>query len=120
MHTEVADFVGYLLHSATVTHQMHWATDSYAKHKALQKYYEGVTVLADDLAEAYMGRHNERLTEFNAGFINATDPIKYLSGVLSFVDDARKHLPQDSELQNIVDEIVSLIDSTLYKLRFLK
>jgi hypothetical protein len=29
-------------------------------------------------------------------------------------------LPQDSELQNLVDEIASEIDSTLYKLRFLK
>jgi hypothetical protein len=28
-------------------------------------------------------------------------------------------LPQDSEIQNIIDEITELIDSTLYKLKFL-
>lgn len=28
--------------------------------------------------------------------------------------------PQDSELQNIVDELADLVASTLYKLRFLK
>jgi hypothetical protein len=29
-------------------------------------------------------------------------------------------LPANSEIQNIVDEIADLINSTLYKLRFLK
>jgi hypothetical protein len=32
----------------------------------------------------------------------------------------REKLPQDSELQNLIDEIKDLIDSTIYKLRFLK
>jgi hypothetical protein len=36
-----------------------------------------------------------------------------------FVDDAREDLPQDSEIQNIIDEISQLIDRTLYKLKFL-
>ena len=40
--------------------------------------------------------------------------------VKDFVEEARKDLPQDSELQNLVDEIADLINSTLYKLRFLK
>jgi hypothetical protein len=30
------------------------------------------------------------------------------------------NFPQDTELQNITDEIAQLIDSTIYKLRFLK
>jgi len=36
-----------------------------------------------------------------------------------YVDAHRKDLPDDTALQNIVDEIVGQIDSTLYKLRFL-
>jgi hypothetical protein len=36
-----------------------------------------------------------------------------------FVDEAREDLPQESEIQNIIDEISQLIDSTLYKLKFL-
>jgi hypothetical protein len=35
-----------------------------------------------------------------------------------YVEQARQALPQDSEIQNIVDEIAQLIDSTLYLLRF--
>jgi Tfp pilus assembly protein PilO len=37
-----------------------------------------------------------------------------------FVEESRKELPQDTELQNLVDEIADLINSTLYKLRYLE
>jgi hypothetical protein len=50
----------------------------------------------------------------------ATEPVKYLTQIKDFVDDIRKDLPSESQLQNIVDEIADQIDSTLYKLRFLK
>jgi hypothetical protein len=43
-----------------------------------------------------------------------------MKSLSDFVQEIRKELPQDSQLQNIVDEILALIDSTSYKLRFLK
>ena len=46
--------------------------------------------------------------------------MAYIKKVADFVDAARKTLPDESQLQNIVDEIADLIDSTAYKLRFLK
>jgi hypothetical protein len=36
-----------------------------------------------------------------------------------FVEESRAELPQDTELQNLVDEIADLINSTLYKLKYL-
>jgi len=50
-----ATFVSTLLHSATNTHFMHFQTESYAEHKALQMYYEGIVDLVDDFTEAYQG-----------------------------------------------------------------
>jgi DNA-binding ferritin-like protein len=97
---------------------MHWSTDSYAKHKALGKYYEQIIDLADQYAEAYMGRY-EQLKKFPEEFHTAKEPVKYLESMKDFVDEARKELPQDTDLQNIIDEIADLINSTLYKLRFL-
>jgi hypothetical protein len=32
-------------------------TNSYAKHKALHAYYEGIVPLLDSYAEAYMGKY---------------------------------------------------------------
>lgn len=119
MNDEVAEFVATLLHSSTVTHFMHWSTDSYAKHQALGEYYDQIIDLTDQFAEAYMGKY-EQLKNFPSEFHDGKDPVKYLESIKSFVGEAREHLPQDSELQNLVDEIADLINSTLYKLRFLE
>ena len=118
MNEEVAQFVAALLHSSTVTHFMHWSTNSYAAHQALGEYYTEVIELVDNFAEAYMGRY-EQLKKFPSDFHNADDPKKYLENMKSFVEEARQHLPQDSELQNELDNVANLINGTLYKLRFL-
>ena len=118
MNEEVAEFVAHLLHSSTVTHFMHWSTPSYAKHKALKKYYVQIIDLVDKFAESYMGKYDQ-LKKFPDEFHAEKDPVKYLENMKEFVEESREELPQDTELQNLVDEIADLINSTLYKLRFL-
>lgn len=114
----MAEFVATLLHSSTVTHFMHLSTDSYAQHQALGTYYDEIIDLADSLAEAYQGRYS-KIKKYPDEFHNGDDPERYLKTLLKFVDESRGDLPQDSEIQNIIDEITQLIDSTLYKLKFL-
>jgi hypothetical protein len=48
------------------------------------------------------------------------DALDELRSLKDFVKDEREALPQDSEIQNSIDEIADLIDSTIYKLKFLK
>jgi DNA-binding ferritin-like protein len=108
-----------MLHSATNTHFFHWSTDSYAKHKALAKYYDSIIDLTDTFAESYMGKYG-KFTSFPSVYHQPKDPIRYMESLQSFVKEARQDLPQDSELQNIIDEIADLINSTTYKLKFLK
>lgn len=115
---DAAEFVGQMLHSSTVTHFMHLSTDSYAEHVALGAYYEQIIELTDDFAEAYQGRY-EKIKDYPTEFHNAKDPKKYLESMQKFVDESRQELPQETEIQNIIDEISQLIDSTLYKLKFL-
>jgi hypothetical protein len=57
MAYKAADFVGLFFLARDVTHSVHLNTRSYSKHKALQKFYEGIIDLADSFAEAYQGRH---------------------------------------------------------------
>jgi len=115
MKKDVADFISTMFHSSTVTHFMHLSTDSYATHKALGKYYEEIIELTDDFAEAYFGCY-EKIKDFPENFHNAKDPVKYLTSIKEYVYKNREALPDDSQLQNIVDEIAALIDSTLYRL----
>jgi hypothetical protein len=119
MQENCALFLTTLLHSATNAHFFHWSTDSYAKHKALAKYYDQIIGLTDALAESHMGKYG-KMTSFPTVYHQPKDPIRYMESLQRFVADARQDLPQDSELQNIVDEIADLINSTTYKLKFLK
>ena len=49
-------------------------------------------------------------------FHNAKDPQKYLASIKTYIEKNRDALPDDSHLQNIVDEIAALVDSTIYLL----
>ena len=119
MNDNMAMFAATLLHSATNTHFFHLSTDSFLKHMALVDYYDGIVDLTDNLVEAYMGCYN-KITTFPSVYHQPKEAVKYLESLKNFVDEARKDLPQESQIQNIIDEIAQLIDSTLYKLRFLK
>ena len=117
----VMQFTMCLLHSVTNAHILHLTTTSYAVHKALQGYYTKVDDLVDDFVEAFQGKYG-LLHDFTADYVLPGQPIEYLTYLKDEVATLRRaeKFPQDSELQNTVDEIAQLIDSTLYKLRFLK
>ena len=115
MKKDVADFISTLFHSSTVTHFMHLSTDSYAVHKALGKYYPAIVDLTDNYAEAYSGCY-EKIKDFPENFHNAKDPVKYLTSIKTYIEKNREALPDDSHLQNIVDEIAALVDTTIYQL----
>jgi hypothetical protein len=66
-----------------------------------------------------MGKYG-KFTAFPSVYHQPKDPIRYMESLQSFVKEARQDLPQDSELQNIIDEIADLINTTTYKLKFLK
>lgn len=118
MENDAAEFIAALLHSSTITHFMHLSTDSFSVHKALGNYYSLIVDLTDDFAEAYQGRY-QKIKKYPEEFHQAKDPVKYLESLSAFVEEAREDLPQDSELQNIIDEIAALINKTLYRLKFL-
>jgi hypothetical protein len=117
----VMQFTMCLLHSVTNAHILHLTTKSYAEHKALQGYYTKVDDLLDDFIEAFQGKYG-LLHDFTTDYQLPDQPVAYMTYLKDEVATLRRaeQFPQDSELQNSVDEIAQLIDSTLYKLRFLK
>lgn len=119
MNEEVALFVATLLHSSTNAHFMHWATGSASDHEALGAYYKKIIKLTDSFAEAYMGRY-EQIKDFPTDWHVEREPVAYLQKMKDFVEESRKLLPQDTELQNLIDEIADLINSTLFKLKYLE
>lgn len=116
---DCADFVLMLLHAVTNTHILHWQTRSYANHMALGGFYEALQGLVDDFVEAYQGKYGI-IDNFMVDYEPPKEPVAELTYLKDEVASRRKKMPQDSELQNLIDEIASEIDQTLYKLRFLK
>ena len=116
-----ADFIGTLFLARDVAHSVHLGTRSYAKHVALNEFYDGIVDLADKFAEAYQGRHGliGPITLMSAK--KTTDVIEFLKDSLADIEDMRYKVVEkdDTALQNIIDEIVGQYLSTLYKLKFL-
>ena len=115
------DFVGMLFLARDVTHSAHLNTRSYAKHVALNEFYDGIIDLADKFAEAYQGKYGliGPISLMSAKKTN--NVVEFLEGQVEDLMEMRyKVVDKDcTPLQNIIDEIFGLYYSTLYKLKFL-
>jgi len=115
---ETSEFLLTLLHASTNTHLLHWQSKSYAEHQALGTFYEELTELTDSLAEIIMGKYGLTLDFPKSYYSPAATAKEELESLKDYVAEERQELPQDSEIQNEVDNIANLINRTLYLLRF--
>lgn len=108
-----------LRNSATVAHVLHLGAigdGSYAKHKALNQYYDDIIDIADRFAEAYMGLcDGERIKFGPVTFKLDSDPIKMLKGIRAEIEAAQQECG-DSMITQILDDAKELVCSTIYLL----
>ena len=118
---KACDFVGILFLARDVAHSVHLNTRSYAKHKALQKFYESVIDHADAFAEAYQGRYGLIGPITLQSAKKTTNIIDFLQNQLEELEADRYKIcdKEDTPLQQLIDNVIELYLSTLYKLRFL-
>ena len=116
-----AQFIGALFLARDATHSTHLNTRSFAKHKALQEFYEGVIPLADDFAEAYQVRKGLIGAIALQAAKKTANVTEFLQDQLDEIEKCRYEIISDDDtaLQNIIDEVVGLYLSVLYKLKFL-
>ena len=115
------DFIGMLFLARDVAHSVHLNTRSFSKHMALNTFYDEIIELADGFAEAYQGRYGligpiSLMSAKKTGNI-----IEFLENQLEEIETGRYDVckKDDTPLQNLIDGIIELYLSTLYKLRFL-
>lgn len=115
------DFIGMLFLARDVAHSVHLNTRSFSKHMALNGFYDEIIELADGFAEAYQGRYGligpiSLMSAKKTGNI-----IEFLENQLEEIEAGRYDVckKEDTPLQNLIDGIIELYLSTLYKLRFL-
>ena len=115
------NMICHLLHSQTQVHIFHLGTKSYAEHKALQGYYEGVDALTDGLVESYQGKYGlmKNYKSFKmTSYKNKKQVLSYFTQLLNMIEENRESV-DDSYIQNQIDTVQELIYSTMYKLKFL-
>lgn len=115
------EFIMRCFHARTSAHVLHLKTRSYAMHKALNEFYDGIVPLVDDFAEAYQGDYG-LIESYPPKYTPYDDALKMLDDLSKWIEVSRGGIcdEDDTYLQNIIDEVVQLIRSTQYKLRFLK
>ena len=115
----IGEFFLKLLHAATNGHILHLQTKSYSEHKALQKYYEELPDLVDSIIEEYQGAYQKIVEYPNIYEAPNPDALQEVMAVRDFLVKNRAVVGDYSSIQNSVDNLMSLLDSTVYKLTFL-
>lgn len=115
----IEEFFGTLQQSTVEAWKSHLKTDKYSKHIALNDFYEDIVDLVDTLIEDYMGLYGKVENYVNIMSTDKMGAIDYLKELHDLVTSGRKELidEKDTELHSDIDAILSLIDSTLYKLK---
>lgn len=115
--------LGMMLGMLDQVKMFHWSTMSYPKHVALDTLHGTLSGLVDRFVEAYIGRFKKQpLKPFSVELVATTDPTsgriaKFLEGERDKLIALRKGFEKTSSaLQNILDEMTSAIDQTLYLL----
>lgn len=101
-----------LFHSRDMMHIAHLQTTSFAEHKALNGYYDGILDLTDTFIEAYFGQ-NKRV-EIVIPEAKNMDSMSHMKEMMVMLNAERGNY--SSELQNIIDEMLGLVDKTAYLL----
>lgn len=109
--------IGLLFYARNIAHKEHLKTTSFAQHMALGSFYDDVIDLADKLAEAYQGDAG-LMQDIPIFSKEPTDSIDVaLEDIMEMIEQTRQEATSRSAIQNIIDEIVGLFLSTIYKLR---
>lgn len=114
----IEELVARIFKTRNQAHLAHWKTKSYAEHKALGSFYDGVIDALDGLVEACQG------SKGIIGHVDlsckdeSVDIIKCLTDDANFISKNRTKIAHGvPALENILDEIVALYLKTIYKLK---
>ena len=116
---KAAELIAIMFLGRELTHREHLKVTgpgSFAKHKALNEFYDGIVDLADKFAETWQGKYGiiediPLLENEFAGNIN-----EVLRQQVEWIDANRDEVTDYRPLQNIIDEICGFYLEKLYLL----
>ena len=93
-------------------HLNHWKTTNLGEHKATEEYYTNMVELVDSMVEKYFGRTKRIIIEVPSA--KAEPSVECMLRIRRALESSRDQFPSD--IQNIMDEMIGLVNETLYLL----
>lgn len=118
--TPISQLASLLMAARPQGHIYHLQSIRFGEHIALDEFYKGIGKATDKIIEVYQGMAGiitgykfEPMREDNL-------PIAYLKELRIKIQELRTQIQVTSNLQNEIDNAVTIIDVALYKLINLK
>ncbi len=99
----------------------HWNTLSYPRHKATDTFVEEFDKLTDSFVEIYIGRYGRdvalgKAMELSLPGLSESKAEEFLDQARVWLSDRLPKLlkPSDTDLLNLRDEMLGLVNQTLY------
>lgn len=114
----IEELFGTLQQSVVAGWRKHLRTAKYSKHMALNDFYEEMPDKVDALIEAWMGVNGRKIKSYdNILQSKNMNTLSYLKELRKVVKQGYALMNGEAELEAKLDDIVELIDSTLYKVK---
>lgn len=114
----IEELFGTLQQSVISAWRKHLRTAKYSKHMALNDFYEEMPDKVDALIEAWMGVNGKKIKSYdNIIQSKNMNTLIYLKELRKVVKQGYALMNGEAELEAKLDDIVELIDSTLYKVK---
>ena len=114
------EFIGMLFLARDVTHSAHLNTRSYAKHKALGKFYDEIIEALDALVEAHQGL-NGLIGSIPSPTDTKGDSLKILKADAEWIEANHEEICGGNRaVANLIDNVTGIYLTTIYKLENLK
>lgn len=136
MSGAACELVARCFAARTSIHLAHLTTGSYAQHAAMGDFYDAVASGADEFFECWQGIYGKRdVKDFPNIRVATGDPVTQLSDLRTWIAANREEACESyddkdaegaesndvdcTELANLLDNVLAVIDRTIYKLKFL-
>ena len=114
----IEELFGTLQMSVVSGWRKHLRTAKYGKHEALDEFYKEMPEKVDALIEAWMGAHGKKVGAFQNILPSSNlNTLKYLGELKRVCKEGYMLMGENDELKSLLDDIVNLINSTLYKVK---
>lgn len=118
----IEEFFGTLQQSTVEAWKKHLKVSKKSEHETLNDFYEDIVDVVDSLIEDYMSIHGKVEDYVNLLSEKEMTALEYLETLREFTRESADELldEDDTELFSDVDNILSVMDTAIYKLKELE